>query len=61
MIALLKTVRRDCTTLIVEHNMDAVMSMADEIIVMVAGAILARGTPADVSSNSQVRAAYLGS
>jgi branched-chain amino acid transport system ATP-binding protein len=60
MIALLDTVRRDCTTLIVEHNMDAVMSLADEVIVLLAGEILVSGTPAAVSSDSRVRAAYLG-
>jgi branched-chain amino acid transport system ATP-binding protein len=60
MLALLNAARRECTTLIVEHNMEAVMSVADEVIVLVAGEVLTQGTPADVSSNSQVRAAYLG-
>ncbi|HSW17041.1 MAG TPA: ABC transporter ATP-binding protein [Ramlibacter sp.] len=60
MTRLLQKVRRGRTTIIIEHNMDAVMSMADEIIVLVAGQMLVRGTPADVSANQQVRTAYLG-
>jgi len=60
MTRLLDTVRKGRTTVIIEHNMDAVMSMADEIIVLVAGEVLVRGAPDVVSADHQVRSAYLG-
>jgi branched-chain amino acid transport system ATP-binding protein len=61
MVALLRSVRLESTLIMVEHNMDAVMSLADEVVVMVGGEILVRGTPSEVSANPEVRRAYLGS
>lgn len=48
------------TVLLIEHNMDVVMQISDEIVVMVQGQLLAWGSPADVKANPAVRAAYLG-
>jgi branched-chain amino acid transport system ATP-binding protein len=48
------------TVILVEHNMDAVMGFADEILVLYAGALLAAGTPAAIRANPEVRRAYLG-
>lgn len=59
-LTLLGSVRLESTLIMVEHNMDAVMSLADEIVVMVGGAILDRGVPSAVSANPEVRRAYLG-
>lgn len=60
MTEIINLVRGTRTTLIIEHNMDAVMSMADEIVVLVAGEVLTRGTPSEVISDQRVRTAYLG-
>ena len=51
---------RGVTVLLVEHNMDLVMTIADHILVMDYGRQLFEGTPADVQAHPDVIAAYLG-
>lgn len=48
------------TVILVEHNMNVVMRVSDRITVMHQGALLAEGTPSEVSANEQVQIAYLG-
>jgi ABC-type branched-subunit amino acid transport system ATPase component len=57
----IRTLRRDGTTVIlVEHNMDLVMNVADRIMVMDYGRRLFEGVPIEVQKNPAVIAAYLG-
>ena len=49
------------TVLMVEHNLSVVAALSDIITVMARGQVLAEGTYAEVSSNAEVRAAYMGS
>jgi branched-chain amino acid transport system ATP-binding protein len=51
---------RGMTIVIVEHNMDLVMQVADRVIVMDYGQYLFDGTPREVQANPAVIAAYLG-
>jgi branched-chain amino acid transport system ATP-binding protein len=61
MISLVRTLRAEGLTIIlVEHIMDAIAELADEVIALESGAILARGTPAAVLGDPRVIAAYLG-
>lgn len=48
------------TVLIVEHNMGLVMGVADNIVVLETGAVIATGTPAEIQTNDRVIKAYLG-
>jgi neutral amino acid transport system ATP-binding protein len=49
------------TFLIIEHNMDVIMSLCNHIWVLAEGTNLADGTPEDIQNNEQVLEAYLGS
>jgi branched-chain amino acid transport system ATP-binding protein len=60
MIALLSSLKRKQTIVLVEHDMDAVFRLADRISVLVYGRIIATGTPQDIRANAEVRRAYLG-
>ena len=57
---LVKDLAGDTTILLIEHNMDVVMSTADHITVLNQGEVLASGTPESVQANDEVQAAYLG-
>ncbi|WP_299041057.1 ABC transporter ATP-binding protein [uncultured Tateyamaria sp.] len=60
MTAFLAQLKADAPILLVEHDMDAVFALADRISVLVAGRIIATGTPDDIRTNADVRTAYLG-
>ena len=57
---LVRGIKSDATVLLIEHNMDVVMALADRITVMDAGRILAEGAPAEIVANEAVQRAYLG-
>jgi branched-chain amino acid transport system ATP-binding protein len=48
------------TLIVVEHNMSLVMGIADQIIVLDAGAVVAAGTPAQIKHDARVLEAYVG-
>lgn len=48
------------TILVIEHDMNFVMDLADHIIVMDEGRVLVKGNPKEIQNNKQVLEAYLG-
>src|SRR5215472_11916076 len=46
--------------IIIEHDMEVVFGIADDITVMAQGAILASGSPSEIAADERVREAYLG-
>ncbi|MEZ0320878.1 MAG: branched-chain amino acid ABC transporter ATP-binding protein/permease [Thermus sp.] len=59
--SLLRSLAREgYTVLIVDHDMDLIMGLADRVVVMNYGEKIAEGTPKEVQRNPLVRAAYLG-
>ena len=60
MIALLQTIKTDHAMMLVEHDMDAVFTLADQLTVMVNGQVIASGSPAEIRADAGVQAAYLG-
>ena len=54
------TRKRGVTVVLVEHNMELVMNVADRVLVMDYGQHLFEGAPAEVQKNEAVLAAYLG-
>jgi branched-chain amino acid transport system ATP-binding protein len=51
---------KSCAVLLVEHDIGFVMEECDRLSVLLAGTVLAEGTPAQIRSNAEVRSAYLG-
>ncbi|MGH7063492.1 MAG: ABC transporter ATP-binding protein [Stellaceae bacterium] len=56
---LVRRIAKDLTILIVEHDMQVVMELAQRITVLHYGAILAEGTPAEIQQNPRVLEVYL--
>ena len=59
---LIRRLHRDqrLSIILIEHDMRVIFHLADRIMVLAEGAVLAEGTPDEIAGNEQVQAAYLG-
>ena len=60
MIGLLQGLKGRYPMLLVEHDMDAVFTLADRISVLVYGRVIFTGTADEIRRHPEVRSAYLG-
>ena len=60
-VQLLNSLETEVTLLIIEHDMDVALSVADRVTVLQEGKIVAEGTPDEITSNELVQEIYLGS
>ena len=59
-VAKIQEISKHINIIIIEHDIEVVFKIADEITVMANGAVLAQGKPKDIAENPDVRTAYLG-
>ena len=59
-IKLLRSLRSECTIVLIEHNVGVVTEVCDVVTVMQGGSVIAVGTPEEISVDEKVKKAYLG-
>lgn len=57
---LIKELSKDISVVLIEHDMDVVMNISDEITVLNQGRVIAEGPPDEIQENTMVKEAYLG-
>jgi len=58
---LIRALPRTITILLVEHDMDVVFNLAEEVVAMASGRVIERDTPAAIQASAAVQEVYLGS
>ncbi len=59
-VALLKSIARGRTLVIIDHDMDSLFELVGKVTVLQEGSLLVEGTPEEIKSNPKVQEAYLG-
>jgi branched-chain amino acid transport system permease protein len=59
-VKLLKSISLGRTTIIIDHDMDALFELAERVTVLQEGRVLVEGTPREIKGNAAVQEAYLG-
>jgi branched-chain amino acid transport system ATP-binding protein len=60
LLGLIRHIASGVTIVLIEHNMQVVLEVAQRVTVMDAGRVLAEGTPAEIEANPDVQRVYLG-
>jgi branched-chain amino acid transport system ATP-binding protein len=56
----IRKISNQLTVVVIEHDMDIVLSISDSIVVLHQGEVIAHGSPREIKANDQVQEAYLG-
>ncbi len=59
-VALLKSIARGRTMIIIDHDMDSLFELVEKVTVLQEGRVLVEGTPDEIKVNPKVQEAYLG-
>jgi branched-chain amino acid transport system ATP-binding protein len=59
-VEMIRGFSRDFTVLLIDHDMDVIFGIAEKVLVLHYGAVVAFGSPEDVKSNPQVQEIYMG-
>jgi branched-chain amino acid transport system permease protein len=59
-LALLKSIAPGRTMIVIDHDMDAIFELAEQITVLREGSVLVEGTPDEIRASAEVQEAYLG-
>jgi branched-chain amino acid transport system permease protein len=59
-VALLKSIARGRTMIVIDHDMDSLFELVERVTVLQEGKVLVEGTPAEIKTNAKVQEAYLG-
>ncbi|HET7882054.1 MAG TPA: ATP-binding cassette domain-containing protein, partial [Acetobacteraceae bacterium] len=59
-VALLKSIGQGRTMIIIDHDMDSLFELVENVTVLQEGRVLAEGTPDQIKANTKVQEAYLG-
>ncbi len=59
-VALLKSIARDRTLIIIDHDMDSLFELVERVTVLQEGRVLVEGAPDEIKTNPKVQEAYLG-
>ena len=59
-VALLKSIARGRTVIIIDHDMDSLFELVERVTVLQEGRVLVEGTPDEIRTNPKVQEAYLG-
>jgi branched-chain amino acid transport system permease protein len=59
-VRLLKSISRDRTMIVIDHDMDALFELAERVTVLQEGRVLVEGTPQEIKGSTAVQEAYLG-
>jgi len=60
MTEFIQSLSKELTLIVIEHDMNLVLSISDHIIVLHQGRVIAEGSPGEIKQNDEVQEAYLG-
>ena len=60
LVEVIESLNDSCTIMLIEHDIDVVLELSDQITVLTEGSVIADGTPEEVTNDEDVNEAYIG-